>query len=313
MTTTVPCFADQLAAAVRRCGNPVVVGLDPRMDRLPAEFQSQDQGDDLQARANAFRKFCCRVIDVVAPLVPAIKPQAAFFEQLGPAGMTTLADVIRYGKNKGLLVILDGKRNDIGSTAMAYAHAYLGANESAWGADALTVNPYLGDDSLSPFVDVALKRCAGIFVLVKTSNPGGARFQDLVAEQIPVYQHVAQHVADVAARSRGDAGYSSIGAVVGATYPQQLRKLREDMPHCWLLVPGFGSQGGTASDVASAFDSQGLGAIINNSRGIIFAHARAEFRDRFGPPNWQAAVEAATLDMIERLASETAAGRLKDV
>jgi orotidine-5'-phosphate decarboxylase len=241
------------------------------------------------------------VIDVVAPLVPAVKPQAAFFEELGPAGMQALADVIRYAHDRGLLVILDGKRNDIDSTATAYARAYLGAESSAWGADALTVSPYLGADSIEPFVEVGRERGAGIFVLVKTSNPGGGQFQDLACEGRPLYRHVAEFVERLAADGAGASGYGDVGAVVGATWPEQLAELRQAMPHAWLLIPGFGRQGGTAGDVAAGFDSSGLGAIVNNSRGIIFAHARPEFAGRFKPAEWQQAVEAATREMIAQL------------
>ena len=184
------------------------------------------------------------MIDVVADLVPAVKPQSAFFEQLGPAGMAALGNVIDYARAKGLLVVLDGKRNDIGTTATAYAEGYLGAPpESAWGADALTVSPYLGEDSLAPFVDVARERGAGLFVLVKTSNPGGGMFQDLVADGRPVYRHVAAYVQNVARQTAGQCGYGIAGAVVGATYPRHTVELRAEMPNTWFLVPGYGSQG----------------------------------------------------------------------
>jgi orotidine-5'-phosphate decarboxylase len=301
-------FADRLIAAVKSKGNPVLVGLDPRAESLPAGIAT---GGDSKETASAFSSFCRGVIDVVAPLVPAVKSQAAFFEQLGPLGMRALKETIDYAAAKGLLVILDGKRNDIGSTATGYAEAYLGhGSASPWGCDALTVSPYLGDDSLTPFVDIAKARGAGIFVLVKTSNPGGKRFQDLIAEGRPVYRHVADYVESLAVQTAGSSGYGSVGAVVGATYPAQLGELRQAMPHTWFLIPGFGAQGGTAKDCADAFDANGLGAIINNSRGIIFAHSRPEYRDRFGPARWQEAVEAATRDMIEQLRAETSAGRL---
>jgi len=261
--------------------------------------------------AAAYRQFCRGVIDVVAPLVPAVKPQAAFFEQLGPAGMDVLAEVIAYAQQKGLLVILDGKRNDIGSTATAYAQGMLGADgQSPWGADAVTVSPYLGDDSLRPFIEVAQKRSAGVFVLVKTSNPGGKMLQDLVADGRPLYRHVAEYVQRQAAETVGACGYGVVGAVVGATYPAQLAELRAAMPQTLFLVPGFGSQGGTARDVAAAFDVQGRGAVVNNSRGIIFAHAMKPYSERFGAARWQEAVEAATRDMIEQLRAETPAGKL---
>jgi orotidine-5'-phosphate decarboxylase len=297
---TMTAFVDRLEAAVRRCRNPVLVGLDPRAEMLPPGLLSDPSNrrpDDLAA---AYRQFCCGVIDVVGPLVPAVKPQAAFFEQLGPPGMDALAAVIRYARQKDLLVIVDGKRNDIGSTAAAYAAGFLGRT-SAWGADALTVSPYLGDDSLQPFVDAAVRQEAGVFVLVKTSNPGGRMLQDLVADGQTVYRHVARHVEHLAAATAGACGYGAVGAVVGATYPAQLAELRAEMPHAWFLVPGYGSQGGTAADVAAAFDRRGMGAIINNSRGIIFAHSLRPFSERFAAAQWQEAVEAATRDMIEQL------------
>ena len=304
-------FPDRLEAAVRRCGNPVLVGLDPRRELLPEVVRPPNGDVDPRLVATAYVEFCRGVIDVVATLVPAVKPQAAFFEQIGPAGMAALAEVIQYAQQKGLLVILDGKRSDIGSTATAYARGLIGPHgRSPWGADALTVSPYLGADSLEPFVEVAVDRAAGVFVLVKTSNPGGGMFQDLVVDGRPLYRHVAGLVEKLAGETAGACGYGAIGAVVGATYPQQLAELRAEMPHAWFLVPGFGSQGGTPSDVAAAFDTRGAGAIVNNSRGIIFAHARSPYAERFGPSRWQDAVDAATREMIDQLRAETPAGRL---
>ena len=302
-------FSDRLATALVRCTNPVLVGLDPRLEQLPRSLTQEVDWLDLEAIADACRIFCREVIDVVSPLVAAVKPQAAFFEQLGPPGMKALGDVIRYARQQHLIVILDGKRNDIGSTATAYANAYLGSS-SPWAADALTVSPYLGEDSLTPFVQAAHKRDAGIFVLVKTSNPGGGTFQDLIAADETVYHHVAKLVEHLSSQAIGEQGYGSIGAVVGATYPEQLAELRAVMPHCWFLVPGFGAQGGAARDVADAFDENGLGAIVNSSRGIIFAHSRDKYRDRFGEARWQQAVEAATQEMIQQLRAETRAGQL---
>jgi len=299
-------FPSRLAAAVRARRTPVLVGLDPRLESLPAALRN-----GAGSEAAAYGEFCRGVIDVVAPLVPAVKPQAAFFEQLGPAGMQALHQVIAYARSRGLLVILDGKRNDIGSTAQGYAEGYLGPpGASAWGCDALTVSPYLGDDSLTPFVETAQARGAGLFVLVKTSNPGGGRFQDLVAEGRPLYRHVAEYVESLAAGTRGQQEYGLVGAVVGATYPAQLAELRQAMPHTWFLIPGYGAQGGTAQDCAAAFDARGTGAIINSSRAIIFAHARPPYKERFGESRWQAAVEAATRDMIDELRAATPAGRL---
>jgi orotidine-5'-phosphate decarboxylase len=294
-------FGERVADAVRHKGTAALVGLDPRWEQLP-ESVRECSGDSPGERAAAYRAFCRDVIDVVAPLVPAVKPQAAFFEELGPAGMAALADVTGYAQQRGLLVILDGKRNDIGSTAAAYARAYLGP-ASAWGADALTVSPYLGADSIEPFVETGRDRGAGIFVLVKTSNPGGGQFQDLVCDGRPLYRHVAEFVERLAAGGATSSGYGDVGAVVGATWPEQLAELRQAMPHAWILIPGFGSQGGTASDVAAGFDSRGLGALVNNSRGIIFAHARPDFAGRFSADKWQQAVEAATCEMIAELAA----------
>jgi orotidine-5'-phosphate decarboxylase len=303
-------FADRLVAAVRRRGNPVTVGLDPRWEQLPEGLRTAAAGD-FAAQAADCLAFCRGVIDVVAPLVPAVKPQAAFFERLGPQGMVVLGQVIRYARDKGLLVILDGKRNDIGPTATAYAEAYLGAPpNSPWGADALTVNPYLGDDSLTPFVELAVRRDAGIFVLVKTSNPGGGLFQDVLAEGRAMYRRVGEHVEKLASQTAGACGYGAVGAVVGATYARQSVELRAEMPHTWFLVPGYGSQGAGAADVAGAFDANGLGAVVNNARGIIFAHASKQYAERFGAARWPEAVEAATRQMIEELAAETTAAKL---
>ncbi|MFO7903303.1 MAG: orotidine-5'-phosphate decarboxylase [Planctomycetota bacterium] len=304
-------FSDRLAVAVKRCGTPVLVGLDPRFQNLPIGLTRDVAPTDAQAVAKTYTRFCCDVIDVVAERVAVVKPQAAFFELLGPPGMEALRDVIAYARQKELLVLIDAKRNDIGSTARAYAEAYLGDSPpSSWGGHALTVSPYLGGDSLEPFFEIAIHREAGVFVLVKTSNPGGALFQDLHADHHPLYEHVALYVQHWAARTAGAAGYGAVGAVVGATYPQQQAALREQMPNAWFLVPGFGAQGARASDVKGAFAADGLGALVNSSRGIIFAHSRPEYRDRFGERQWQEAVDAATRDMIEQLRSETPAGRL---
>lgn len=304
-------FADRLAAAVRRTGSPVVVGLDPRYEQLPEGLRSGGRAPSWTQQAAAYLAFCQGVIDVVAGLVGAVKPQAAFFEQLGPEGMAALGRVIHYARQKGLLVILDGKRNDIGPTAEAYAEGYLEQGPAgAWGADALTVSPYLGDDSLTPFVTAAERNGAGVFVLVKTSNPGGGTFQDLVADGRPIYRHVAEHVQNLARQTVGQCGYGLVGAVVGATYPRQAAELRAAMPNTWFLVPGYGSQGATAGDVSGAFDEHGLGAIISSSRAVIFAHARPPYATQFGAKHWQKAVDAATRQMISELQADTPAGKL---
>lgn len=302
-------FAERLRAAVREKRSPVVVGLDPRWEQLPPALTKGVAVGDRAAMAKVYFRFCADIIDVVAPLVPAVKPQAAFFEQLGPEGMLALSEVVRHARECNLLVVLDGKRNDIGSTAAAYADGYLGTH-SAWQADALTISPYLGADSIQPFVEVAASRGAGLFVLVKTSNPGGGQFQDLISDGRPLYHRVAEFVEQLARETTDGHRYGIVGAVVGATYPDQLRELRSVMASAWLLVPGYGSQGATSRDVAGAFDDEGLGAVVNNSRGIIFAYARRGFDERFGPARWQEAVAAATQEMIDELRVETNAGRL---
>ncbi|MDO5579528.1 MAG: orotidine-5'-phosphate decarboxylase [Planctomycetia bacterium] len=309
-------FSFRLTNAIRSKKTPVLVGLDPRWNMLPKIFTEGKKNPSPSEAAVAFESFCRNIIDIVSPLVPIVKPQSAFFEQYGPEGMICLQKVIQYASKNGLLVLLDAKRNDIGSTASAYAAGLIGSQgQSPWGADALTVSPYLGDDSLIPFAETARAREAGIFILVKTSNPGGALFQDLLIEGKPLYRRVADFVEKLAAENREDMSeegldYSSIGGVVGATWPDQLTELRKVMKRTWFLVPGYGNQGGGAKDVAGAFDEAGLGAIINNSRGILFAHQSKKYAETFGESRWEDAVEAATKDMIAALAAETPAGRL---
>lgn len=314
-------FTDRLDAAVRTKGNPVVVGLDPRHEQIPAEIRNaaQQRSSVLAEQVTgAYEEFCCRIIDVVAPLVPAVKPQAAFFEEFGPPGCAALERVIQKARRAGLVVICDAKRGDIGTTAEAYARGYLAGRDSAaaaWGADALTVNPYLGRDTLEPFVRVAVERGAGIYVLVRTSNPGAGTFQDLRENGVKVYQRVAAIVEELADSTRagpnGTARYGAVGAVVGATYPQELAELRQTMPHVPFLIPGYGAQGGAGQDIAAAFAADGLGAVVNSSRGIIFASERKEYATRFGPADWEHAVEAATRDMIADLVDNTPAKLLR--
>jgi orotidine-5'-phosphate decarboxylase len=299
-------FGDRLTDAIKQKRTPLVVGLDPRVDCLPGDIIS-DRTPTRDTVTDVIVEFCCGVIDVVAPLVPAVKPQAAFFELLGPPGMFALAKVVDHARQARLLVIMDAKRGDIGSTATAYANAFLG-KKSPWGCDALTVNPYLGHDSLTPFVSVAEETGSGVFVLAKTSNPGSQTLQELSVNGEPVYSIVARHIQTLASNSVGDSGYGCVGAVAGATYPDQLCELRQLMPNAILLVPGFGAQGGTAADVAGGFDETGLGAVVNSSRAIVFAYDRDEYR---AATSWQAAVEQATRDAIEELASATNAGKLR--
>jgi orotidine-5'-phosphate decarboxylase len=302
--------------AIRAVGNPVVVGIDPRLGNLPPGWIER-YPTTRAGRALAVAEFSRHVIEAVRGRVPAVKFQAAFYEQFGPEGMSALESSARHAHDAGLLVILDGKRNDIGSTAEAYAQAYLDTEPdtsdatSVWCADALTINPYLGTDGIAPFVKSASRNDRGLFVLVRTSNPSAREFQDLVADGKPVYRHVAEKLAGWASSERGQGGYSLVGAVVGATYPEELAELRAALPGVIFLVPGYGAQGGTAASIASAFDEGGLGAVVNNSRGITFAYERREFRDRFGPSDWPRAIEEAVTEMVADLAANTPAGRLR--
>ncbi|TWT83822.1 Orotidine 5'-phosphate decarboxylase [Planctomycetes bacterium CA13] len=295
-------FADRLATAVSRTNSVTCVGLDPRLEQLPASIRQMADSGAPDAKAAAYSQFCREIIDVVKDRVPIVKPQAAFFEQLGPAGMISLGEVIRYAHQSGLMVITDAKRNDIGSTATAYAQAYLGVEDaSPWGSDSLTVSPYLGRDSLEPFVDVCDQRAAGVFVLVKTSNPGGGLLQDRVTDEQTVYERVADLVSELNQDRIGASGYGPVGAVVGATYPEQLAQMRAAMPHSWILIPGFGAQGGSADDVLAGFDPKGSGAIVNNSRNLIFAYQREPFAEKYGESRWQDAVSDATDQMNQVL------------
>lgn len=292
-------FADRLIHSILSKGTPLMVGLDPRMERMPAEFNLNSNSSHSEI-ASAYETFCREIVDVVSPLVACVKPQSAFFEALGPPGIQALWNTVRYAQSKNVLVIMDAKRGDIGSTAQAYAAAFLGdASNSAWGCDALTVNPFLGDDSLTPFVERCRETGSGIFVLVRTSNPGGKMLQELEADNKKIYEIVGSHVQELAHATVGQSGYGGVGAVVGATNPQQLATLRKQMPNSIFLVPGFGAQGGTAADVEAAFDSSGLGAIVNSSRGIIFAYENEKYQSE--DRNWQTCIEQATRDAISLL------------
>jgi orotidine-5'-phosphate decarboxylase len=312
-----PTYSERLNAAIQRTRNPVCVGLDPVWRSLPEPVQQAAEaagGTPTEVAARAYVSFCRRIIEVVSGLVPIVKPQVAFFEELGPAGMSGLHEVIHAARSAGLMVIADAKRGDIGNTAEMYAGAWLaGENPSAavWGADALTVNPYLGDDALEPFVRVAHERNAGLYILVRTSNPGARALQDVADASGTVFQHAARLVAGLNEQGGGLGEWGSIGAVVGATYPRELAELRMVMPRVPLLIPGYGAQGGAASDTAAAFDAAGLGAVVNSSRGIIFAHSSEKYRDRFSPQRWDDAVQASTLDMIADLAGHTPAKALQ--
>jgi orotidine-5'-phosphate decarboxylase len=297
-------FADRLLQACHTKGNAVCVGIDPRWDMLPAAIRRRQDSGTLDAMASAFEEFSLRVLDIVAPLVPVVKPQSAFFESCGPAGMLAQQRVLAKAKSLGLLTILDNKRGDIASTAEAYADAALagtpfeGKRHEVWGADAMTVNPYLGRDAVEPFLTSARLCAGGVFVLVRTSNKGAKLFQDLPSEGKPIYQHVAEAVGAWSSENLGACGYGDVGAVVGATHPAELALVRKLIPHVLFLVPGYGAQGGSGADIAAAFRADGSGAIVNSSRGITAC---------FKPDdsNWEQAIENATRATIKDLRGVT--------
>ncbi|MBI2639215.1 orotidine-5'-phosphate decarboxylase [Candidatus Peregrinibacteria bacterium] len=269
-------FADRLIAAIKQKGAPICVGLDPRLEQIPSFIK---KGKTFEAAAEAILDFNKGIIDAVHDLVPAVKPQFAFYLQYGFSGVRAFEETCKYAQGKELIVIADAKCNDIGSTAEAYANAFLGEMD----CDAVTVNPYLGYDGVKPFIEVCKKRGKGIFVLVKTSNPSSGDLQDLMTEEkFRNYEIMAQLLESWGADEVGKSGYSAVGAVVGATYSDQAARLRKLMPHTYFLVPGYGAQGGKAADVKVCFNKDGLGALINSSRDIIFAWQREHSERLFG-------------------------------
>jgi orotidine-5'-phosphate decarboxylase len=270
MAEATPHFGDRLAAAVERKRSQLVVGLDPIPDLLPVELR-----DDVA-------RFCCGIVDAVAPHAVAVKPQLAFFEALGPAGAVAFAEVCTYARRAGLLVIADGKRGDVGSTARAYAAAYLEGDEPA--ADALTVNPWLGRESIEPYLASARRYGAGIFCVVKTSNAGGDVQDVTLSDGRPMWQHVASLVSDWGSELLGECGLSAVGAVVGATHPGAVAEARRLMPQAIILLPGVGAQGGKASELAAAFTSGPGSALVTASRSVIYASRESggDFRSAAG-------------------------------
>jgi orotidine-5'-phosphate decarboxylase len=266
-------FSDRLVEAVRSKGNPCVVGLDPRIELMPAFIQSSHNAPTREMIRAVISDFHELVLDSVADLVPAVKPQLAFFEQYGSAGIEAFENTVKAAKERGLLVIADGKRNDIASTAEAYVNAFLG--KRAFDADSMTVTPYLGKDSLLPFVNGCTQHGKGLFVVLKTSNPGSGDLQDQLLQSTgrPLYESVAAMVHELGKQTVGQCGYSSIGAVIGATFPEQGRRLRALMPQALILVPGYGAQGGSAQSAAACFHDDGQGAVVSSSRGITYAYA----------------------------------------
>ena len=280
-------FADRLLAEIGGKGSPVCVGIDPVFDLLPKELQKK-VGDEVE-QTEYINTFCLDVLEIVAPIVPAVKIQSAYFEKYGSVGVDLYELLVEASRDAGLIVIGDVKRNDIGSTAEAYAAGHLaGANSP----DAITVNGYFGADGLKPFVDTAADAGKGIFVLVRTSNPSAATIQDFAdASGKKFYEHIAEQVAEIGSDETltGDSGYSCVGAVVGATYPAEAARLREIMPRQIFLVPGYGAQGASADDCAAAFKSDGAGAIVNAGRSVIYAFSRKEYDGM----DWKKAIETA--------------------
>lgn len=271
---------DRLIDAIRKKENPTVAGLDPKLEYIPDDIRKKayrEFGKTLQGAAAAILEFNKGLIDALYEIVPSVKPQAAYYEMYGWPGVKALSDTIAYAKARGLFVITDGKRNDIGSTMEAYAAAHLGITEveeerfAAFGGDALTVNGYLGSDGIRPLIKVCAECDAGMFVLVRTSNPSAGELQDRTIDGVPVYREMGALCEKWGEELSGKYGYSGVGAVVGATWPQQLAELRLTLPHTFFLVPGYGAQGGGAADVAGAFDRNGDGAIVNSSRAILCA------------------------------------------
>ena len=271
---------DRLLKQIEEKQNPTVVGLDPVLDYIPEHIKTEcfsQYGETLEGAAQAFLQFNKGIIDAVADVAPAIKPQIAFYEALGYEGIKTYIKTVEYAKEKGLYVIIDAKRGDIGSTMEAYAAAHLGKTEvgsknyEAFGGDALTVNALFGIDGVQPLLERCREYDKGIFILAKTSNPSSGQLQDRKIDGETVYRILGDWCEDWGKELPGAYGYSAVGAVVGATYPEQLKELRKALPHTFFLVPGYGAQGGGAKDVKDAFDEKGLGAVINASRSILCA------------------------------------------
>ena len=301
-------FADRLDEAIERTGNPCSIGLDPHPDALPQEFAIvRDPRATREERAHAIGDFLCEVIELVAGRVPAVKPQSAFFELYGPHGMAAWERVVAAAHAANLLVIGDVKRGDIDSTAQAYARAYLDdtraeldAHDGAIACDAITIHPYLGPDSVRPFVETCERTGTGVYVLVRTSNTESAVFQE--HGDPPLYEHVARHVVAWGSSTIGACGLSSVGAVVGATYPRELARLRAMMPSTPFLLPGYGAQGAGAADIAGGFLANGRGAIVNSSRAILFAHREARYRGLHWKDASARALEAMIADIDAVLA-----------
>ena len=297
---------NKLISNIKKTNAPIVVGLDPMLNYIPEHVQKKafaEYGETLEGAAEAIWQFNKEIIDKTYDIIPAVKPQIAMYEQFGIPGIIAFERTVKYAKEKNLVVIGDVKRGDIGSTSAAYAVAHLGKVNvgsktfAAFDEDFATVNPYLGSDGIKPFIDVCKEEKKGIFILVKTSNPSSGEFQDRVIDGRPLYEWVGEKVNEWGADCMGD-GYSYVGAVVGATYPEMGRTLRKIMPKSFILVPGYGAQGGKGADLVDFFNEDGLGAIVNSSRGIIAAYKNVKY-ENFGAENFGDASRAAVVDMVD--------------
>ena len=286
---------DDLIAKIKETNNPTVMGLDPTMDYIPNFIKEGKNSCD------AIVEFNKALIDSVCDIIPAVKPNLAFYEVFGSQGIEAFIKTCEYANSKGMIVIADGKRNDIGSTASAYAKAYFGNN---YNVDLLTINPYLGEDGIKPFLDVSqnAEYKNGVFALVKTSNKSSGQLQDLKLENgKTVYEEVANLVNTLNQETIGENGYGIIGAVVGATYPTQLAELRKIMPSSYILIPGYGAQGGTAKDIAFGFNEDKLGAIVNSSRGLMCAYKSEMWKDKYSEETFAQATRAEAIHMRDAI------------
>ncbi len=301
---------NKLVKKIKETNAPIVVGLDPMLNYVPEHIRKKafdNFGETPEGAAEAIWQYNKGIIDSTYDLIPAVKPQIAMYEQFGVPGLAAFEKTVKYAKEKDLVVIGDVKRGDIGSTSAAYATAHLGKiqigtkNYSLFDEDFATVNPYLGTDGIKPFIDVCKKENKGLFILVKTSNPSSGEFQDRIIDGRPLYEWVGEQVAEWGAEHMGDS-YSYVGAVVGATYPEMGRVLRKVMPKSYILVPGYGAQGGTAEGLRPYFNEDGLGAIVNSSRGIICAYQQEKYAG-FGAEGYAEASRQAVIDMIQDITS----------
>lgn len=302
---------NKLVDKIKKLNAPIVVGLDPMLNYVPEHVKAKafaEKGETLEGAAEAIWQFNKAIVDATWDLIPAVKPQVAMYEQFGVPGLIAFHKTVEYCKSKDLVVIGDVKRGDIGSTSEAYAVGHLGkvqvGSQAYYGFDEdfVTVNPYLGSDGVKPFIKVAKEENKGMFILVKTSNPSSGEFQDRIIDGRPLYEWVGEKVAQWGDEHMGECGYSYVGAVVGATYPEMGKVLRKVMPKTYILVPGYGAQGGTAKDLVHYFNEDGLGAIVNSSRGIIAAYKQDKYA-AFGAENFADASRQAVIDMQKDIAS----------